>query len=176
MKQSRFHKQFFTLPNILSYLRFSLIPVFLWIYCGKGNYTLAAWLMAISAATDVIDGWIARQFHLVTDWGKIIDPFADKLTQIAIAFCLAWRYPTVWFLLGFLVAKEFYMGLIGLIFIKKTATVLFFLISLIMLVAPSLPLWSIQLMVGLECAVLLVSMILYSLRYQRLYRSLPRKS
>jgi cardiolipin synthase len=188
LKQSRFHKQFFTLPNILSYLRFALIPVFLWIYCGKGNYTLAAWLMAISAATDVIDGWIARQFHLVTDWGKIIDPFADKLTQIAIAFCLAWRYPTVWFLLGFLVAKEFYMGLIGLIFIKKTdtvegsewhgkfATVLFFLISLIMLVAPSLPLWSIQLMVGLECAVLLVSMILYSLRYQRLYHSLPRKS
>ncbi len=184
MKETRFHKQFFTLPNILSYFRFALIPVILWLYCGKADYTAAAWVMAVSAATDVIDGWIARHFNLVTDWGKIVDPFADKLTQIAIAFCLAWRYPPVWFLLAFLVAKEFYMGLIGLIFIKKTdtvegsvwygkaTTVLFFFIALVMLVAPTLPQGAILAMVALECGMLLLSLVLYTLRYIRLYREL----
>lgn len=187
MQNTRFHKQFFTLPNILTYFRFALIPVILWLYCSKTDYTAAAWMMAVSAATDVIDGWIARHFNLVTDWGKIIDPFADKLTQIAIAFCLAWRYPLVWFLLAFLVVKEFYMGLIGLIFIKKTdtvegsvwygkaTTVLFFFIALVMIVAPTLPQWAILSMVIAESAMLLLSQILYTLRYIRLYRALRQE-
>ncbi len=187
MKQGRFHKQYFTLPNILTYFRFALIPVILWLYCFKANYAAAAWVMAVSAATDVIDGWIARHFNLVTDWGKIIDPFADKFTQIAIAFCLAWRYPLVWLLLGFLLVKEFYMGLIGLIFIKKTdtvegsvwygkfTTVLFFFIALVMIVAPELPHWAILAMVLAECGMLLLSQILYTLRYIRLYRELRQE-
>ena len=88
MKQTRFHGQFFTIPNILSYFRFLLIPVFLWLYCFKHSYIAAALVMAISGATDVVDGWIARHFHLVTDWGKIIDPFADKLPGLAISLGL----------------------------------------------------------------------------------------
>ena len=187
MKKTRFHQQFFTLPNILSYFRFALIPVILWLYCFRADYTAAAWVMAVSAATDVIDGWIARHFNLVTDWGKIIDPFADKLTQIAIAFCLAWRYPPVWILLAFLVVKEFYMGLIGLIFIKKTdtvegaewhgkaATVAFFLVALVMILAPSLNEGVILAMVLGECGLLLLSQILYTLRYVRLYRKMQQE-
>ena len=184
MKQSRFHHQYFSLPNLLSYFRVALIPAILWVYCGLRNYSLAAWTMALSAATDVIDGWIARRFDMITDWDKIIDPFADKLTQLAIAFCLAWRYPPLWLLLGFLAAKECYMGLIGLVFIKKTdlvegsewygklATVLFFCIALVLLLAQSLPKWSIWLMVGLECSALTLSLVLYTRRYLRLYQQL----
>lgn len=182
MKQTRFHGQFFTIPNILSYFRFLLIPVFLGLYCLKQNYTAAAWVMAISAATDIVDGWIARHFHLITDWGKIIDPFADKLNQIAIAFCLAWRYPAVWVLLGVLMGKEFYMGLIGLIFIKKTdhvegsvwygkaATVGFFLLALALLVLPSVSVPLVWALVLAECGLLLLSMVLYTLRYLRLFK------
>lgn len=182
MKKTRFHHQFFTIPNILSYCRFLLIPVFLWLYCAEKAYATATWIMAISAATDVVDGWIARHFNMVTDWGKIIDPFADKLTQIAIAFCLAWRYPAVWLLLAFLIAKEFYMGLIGLIFIKKTdtvegsvwhgkaATVAFFFIALLLLVLQELPMPLVLALVIAECLLLLLSMVLYTLRYIRLYK------
>ena len=182
MKKTRFHNQFFTIPNILSYCRFLLIPVFLWLYCAEKAYIPATWIMAISAATDVVDGWIARHFNMVTDWGKIIDPFADKLTQIAIAFCLAWRYPVVWLLLAFLIAKEFYMGLIGLIFIKKTdmvegsvwhgkaATVAFFFIALLLLVLQELPIPLVFALVIAECLLLLLSMVLYTLRYIRLYK------
>ena len=182
MKQTRFHGQFFTIPNILSYFRFLLIPVFLWLYCFEHSYIAAALVMAISGATDVVDGWIARHFHLVTDWGKIIDPFADKLTQIAIAFCPAWRYPLVWVLMGLLICKEFYMGLIGLIFIKKTthvegavwygkaATVAFFFVALILLVLPDLPAAAVIALVLAECGMLLLSMVLYTLRYLRLFK------
>ena len=187
MKQTRFHNQFFTIPNILSYCRFLLIPVFLWLYCVKQSYIAAALVMAISGATDVVDGWIARHFNLVTDWGKIIDPFADKLTQIAIAFCLAWRYPAVWILLGILIGKEFYMGLIGLIFIKKTdhvegsvwygkaTTVAFFFVSLILLGLPNLPIGAVVALVLAECGLLILSMILYTLRYLRLFKQYQKQ-
>lgn len=182
MKQTRFHNQFFTIPNILSYFRFLLIPVFLWLYCKEHSYGAAALVMAVSGATDVVDGWIARHFNLVTDWGKIIDPFADKLTQIAIACCLAWRYPAVWILLALLVGKEFYMGLIGLIFIKKTdhvegsvwygkaATVAFFFVSLVLLCFPNLPIGAVLSLVLAECGLLIASMVLYTLRYLKLFK------
>ena len=181
MKQTRFHGQFCTIPNLLSYLRLALIPAIVWLYCGAHAYTAAAWMMAISAATDVVDGWIARHFNLVTDWGKIIDPIADKLTQIAICFCLAWRYMPVRFMLILLVAKEVYMGIIGLIFIRKTdtvegavwygkmTTVLFFLVAVVLVLFPALPTPAVIVLVCIECASILLSMALYTRRYLTLY-------
>ncbi len=182
MKQTRFHNQFFTIPNLLSYLRLALIPLFLWLYCYEKAYTAAAIIMILSALTDVIDGWIARHFNMVTDWGKIIDPIADKLTQIVIAGCLAWRLPPVRFMLALLLLKEIYMGIIGLIFIHKTdtvegsvwygklTTVLFFLISMLLLSLPQLPNLVVILLVSLESAFFVLSMLLYTRRYLRLYR------
>ena len=86
MKETRFHGQFFSIPNILSYVRLGMIPAIVWVYCGRKDYILASILMVISGITDIVDGWIARHYNLITDWGKIIDPIADKLTQIAVAF------------------------------------------------------------------------------------------
>ena len=181
MKQTRFHGQFFTLPNLLSYLRLALIPFIVWLYCGKKCYTAAAWMMAFSAATDVVDGWIARRYHLVTDWGKIVDPIADKLTQIAICFCLAWRFTAVRFMLILLIVKEIYMGIIGLVFIHKTdsvegavwwgklTTVLFFAVALLLVLFPAMPLWLEITLVSLESAAILLSMLLYTTRYMKLY-------
>lgn len=186
MKKTRFSGQFFTIPNILSYIRFLMIPFIIWLYCFEEKYEAAAWLMAASAATDVIDGWIARHFNLVTDWGKIVDPFADKLSQIAIAFCLAFRFPYVWILVGLLAVKEFYMGLIGLIFIRKTdlvigaywfgklSTVCYFFVALALIIVPlftnEIPDSLVLILVGIACAALLLSVTLYTYRYIHLYR------
>ena len=179
---SRFKGQYWTVPNILSYLRLGLIPLILWLYCGIKNYPAAAWAMLLSALTDIADGFIARKFKMGTDWGKIIDPIADKLTQIAVAFCLAWRYPAMWFMLILLVAKEIYMGIIGLIFIKKTdqvegsvwygkaTTVLFFIVTLLLLLFPKIPQNLALALIASESAAIILSMILYSLRYLRLYK------
>jgi cardiolipin synthase len=184
MKKSRFSGQYFSIPNLLSYFRFLLIPPIVWLYCFKKEYNLAALVMALSAATDVVDGWIARKFNMITDWGKIIDPFADKLSQIAVAVCLAFRFRPVWFLVGLLAVKEFYMGLIGLIFIRKTdmvvgaawfgklSTVCYFFVALILIIAPLFTTLSdsfVLAMVLVACSALLLSVTLYTLRYIRLY-------
>ncbi len=181
MKQTRFHGQFLTVPNLLSYLRLLLIPPIVWLYCVEESYTAAAWIMAISAATDVVDGWIARHYNLVTDWGKIIDPIADKLTQIAICVCLAWRFMAVRFMLVLLIAKEIYMGIIGLVFIHKTdsvegavwygkmTSVLFFLVALLLILFPGMPEALVISLVSIESASIVLSMLLYTTRYLRLY-------
>jgi len=67
-----------TVPNLLSFLRLALIPVFLWlIVSGRGGWAIA--LLAFSGLTDYLDGYIARKYNQVTRLGKLIDPAADRL-------------------------------------------------------------------------------------------------
>lgn len=53
---------------------------------------MAVAVLALSGITDILDGFIARRFGMVSDVGKILDPVADKLTQGAVILCLAFRY------------------------------------------------------------------------------------
>ena len=110
----------FTLPNFLSFFRILLIPVVIALHC-KGQYWWAFGLLLLSGATDVVDGWIARTFHLVSDFGKAIDPVADKLTQIALLLCLMpMKY---WWMVGILVTKECSIGILTLIALRRTHSV-----------------------------------------------------
>lgn len=75
-------------PNTLTISRFILIPFILTsLICN--NYFLTFILLTISGLTDVLDGYIARKFNLITNFGKLIDPLADKATQITILATLA---------------------------------------------------------------------------------------
>ncbi len=111
---------FFTIPNILSIIRILMIPLLVWAYLVKQDYVLAFSLFAVSALTDVVDGFIARRFNMITDIGKILDPIADKLTQAAVIFCLCITIKSVemWILLGVLVVKEISMFVMGLVSLK----------------------------------------------------------
>ncbi|MBQ3165860.1 MAG: CDP-alcohol phosphatidyltransferase family protein, partial [Clostridia bacterium] len=68
-------KQIFTIPNILSFIRIGLIP-FIVIAYVEGNLLLSAILLASSALTDIVDGFIARRFNQVSPLGKALDPIA----------------------------------------------------------------------------------------------------
>ena len=71
------------IPNILTLSRFVLIPfIIVSLVCNK--YLIAFILLTISGLTDVLDGFIARKFNFITDFGKLIDPLADKATQLSI--------------------------------------------------------------------------------------------
>ena len=70
-------------PNILTIIRFILIP-FIVYYITKEQYILSFIFLTISGLTDILDGFIARKFNFITNFGKLVDPLADKLTQIAI--------------------------------------------------------------------------------------------
>ncbi len=114
------NKQIFTIPNLLSAFRILLVPVIVWLYCGKQDYPLAAWTLVLSGVTDVADGFIARHFHMISELGKVLDPIADKLTQTAALACLLTRFQAMWWLLGLLVAKETFMTFMGLLVIRRT--------------------------------------------------------
>ena len=76
-----------TVPNLLSVIRIALIPVFAVLFLGD-NQIAALIVLAVSGLTDLFDGKIARRFNQVSALGKILDPVADKLTQITIAIIL----------------------------------------------------------------------------------------
>jgi CDP-diacylglycerol--glycerol-3-phosphate 3-phosphatidyltransferase len=73
------------LPNKITIVRILLIPVFVACFYLQGEYarTLAALVFLVASMTDFIDGWIARKYNLVTNFGKLIDPIADKLLTFA---------------------------------------------------------------------------------------------
>jgi cardiolipin synthase len=118
--QKDYSKKILTIPNILTIFRILLIPVFLWINLGLENPPLSAVILAVSFFTDFLDGFIARKYNMVSDFGKAMDPVADKLNQAAILFALCYKY---WFFLiplGIMVVKEIYLGILMLLVIKRS--------------------------------------------------------
>ena len=116
-------KQLFTIPNLLSLLRLCMIPLIIWLYCIQKNYALTAVVLVLSGLTDMVDGYIARRFNMVTDLGKALDPVADKLTQASVMFCLLSRFRMMLVPLLLLIFKEVCNGVISLVVIKKTGKV-----------------------------------------------------
>lgn len=118
-------KDWLSIPNILSLVRLALIPVFAWVYLtasGNDDFYFAAIIVVISGITDFLDGAIARKFNMITELGKFLDPLADKLTQGTLFLCLAIRHPLMWLLLGLWAVKDGFMGIMGLVLLKKKNT------------------------------------------------------
>lgn len=113
----------FTLPNLLSCLRLLLIPAIVRAYLHQSNALLTAALVVLSGLTDLADGFIARRYHMTSDLGKILDPVADKLTQVAVLACLTARHPLMLIPLVLLVVKEIAAGIMGLMVIHRTGEV-----------------------------------------------------
>lgn len=96
------------IPNALTILRFILIP-FIIFYIVKDKYIEAFIFLTISGLTDVLDGIIARKFNFITNFGKLIDPLADKTTQISILVALALKDIIPMWILVIVFIKEFVM-------------------------------------------------------------------
>ena len=114
-----------SLPNILSLLRICLVPVFpLVYYSGMQNaHIWAALVYTLAAATDVLDGYLARRYDMITRLGRLLDPLADKLMGAVVIICLALTFPSLWWAAALFFAKEAAMGLGALIQYKKIADV-----------------------------------------------------
>lgn len=120
---SKYEKKIVTIPNILSLFRICLIPVIVWLYSVKHNYIWAGYILILSGITDMIDGYIARHFHMVSNLGKILDPIADKLTQGVMLMCLILRFPLMIAPFVLLIAKEIFMSVSGILVIQRTGKV-----------------------------------------------------
>ncbi len=95
-------------PNALTVIRFLLIPIIV-IACVQGQYILAIAVLSISGLTDILDGTIARKYNYITDFGKLMDPLADKATQISLLTTLFIKGAIPIWILAVVVLKEFCM-------------------------------------------------------------------
>lgn len=114
MKESHLDKVL-TIPNALSALRVAGVPVFLWLTLQPyfGNANLDKWaiaLLAISGATDYLDGKLARRWNQVTRLGQILDPAADRLYTLSTLLALLLRGIIPWWFLVILLARDVFMA------------------------------------------------------------------
>lgn len=162
-----------TLPNLLSVFRICLIPLCVWLYCFKQDNILATLVLLLSGLTDVVDGFIARRFHMVSNVGKILDPIADKLTQGVMLICLVVRYRLILLPLCLMVVKEILTSIGGLLAIRKSkavycakwhgklATVLLYLTLFVHILWSSVPSPVSTVLILLCSAAILLSLVLY---------------
>jgi cardiolipin synthase len=102
--------RYLTAPNVFTLVRLCCIPIFVWLLFGKDDTVGAAWLLGGLGATDWIDGWLARRFNQVSEFGKIFDPTADRLLFIvAITSIIAYGIDPTW-VLWTVVAREVVVG------------------------------------------------------------------
>ncbi|MBR7142257.1 MAG: CDP-alcohol phosphatidyltransferase family protein [Clostridia bacterium] len=97
----------FNLPNILTIFRLLLVPALPPVYFAveNGRY-VALGIFLLAGFTDVLDGYIARKRNIITDFGKLADPLADKLIQITLIICLCVDgFVPLWLTLCFLVKE-----------------------------------------------------------------------
>lgn len=93
MNIKRFLENWNTIPNFISFFRILLIPVF-GVLFYKGYLGWALITIIVSGLTDFVDGKIARKFNMISELGKMLDPLADKLTQITLAILLFIKFNT----------------------------------------------------------------------------------
>ncbi|MDD3218286.1 MAG: CDP-alcohol phosphatidyltransferase family protein [Lachnospiraceae bacterium] len=168
-------KDYFNIPNIMGYFRILMIPVFIVFYLradSQAEYYMALGALCLSLITDFLDGRIARKYNMVTSFGKVLDPIADKLTQLAIAAVLVFRYPfMLWFLVAF-VLYQIYMGIMGLYLLKRnilygakwygkvtTATIDLGCVAILLL--RNMPVHAAQIINGVMIAVTLFALVKY---------------
>ena len=181
------HKnQICTIPNLLSAVRLLLIPMILWLYIGLENHRWTIAVIILSGLTDVVDGFIARKYHMISDFGKILDPVADKLTQGALILCLAARYDWMkWLIILFLI-KECAMLIMGYLAIRKEDnvnssrwhgklnTVVLYGTMCVLIMFPEMPLPLANGLIATCALTIATSFVLYTRFYIRLFRNIKQ--
>ncbi len=77
-------RDLFTYANAFTFARMLCIPLFLWLLFSRENRAAAAWLLGGLGATDWVDGWLARRFEQVSEFGALFDPTVDRLMFLVV--------------------------------------------------------------------------------------------
>jgi cardiolipin synthase len=175
---SPYENRIITIPNILSIFRILLLPLFVYLYLHAETtweFLRAAIVLAVSALTDLADGKIARRFNMISKLGKVLDPIADKLTHITIAFCLCWQIPQMIYVFVLLLVKELsmmFMALYGTFrknkkiwdsaqWYGKVCTTIVFVIFIVLALFPQIPTPVINTLLFICSFSLLGSLVMY---------------
>jgi CDP-diacylglycerol--glycerol-3-phosphate 3-phosphatidyltransferase len=118
--------QVLTVPNGITLLRFLALPVLGWYLCaGESGRIVSLGLFVVLAALDMVDGYVARHFNQISEFGKLFDPFVDKLFHFMTAalLCLTLRLP-IWIPL-FILVKEALMIVGGIFLLRRYKLVVY---------------------------------------------------
>ena len=171
-------KELFTIPNLLSLFRLVLIPVYMTMYL-QGRHLLAGIILALSCLTDFFDGWVARRFHMTTSLGKLLDPAADKATQLTLILCLSVRYEAmVPVLILFLIKEACQLAALFFCLCRrvmpvrtlmagKICTAILFASLVILVLFPGIPVRIVRGLAAVDLAALGLSFICYGLNLIR---------
>ena len=178
-----------TVPNALSIFRLILLPVFATLYLmSDENPALLYWsfgVLVLSGLTDLFDGLIARRCNQISDLGKILDPVADKITQVVVVICLAIRFRSLIPLVVICFLKELGQAVGGLFLLNKGAkihgakwygkvsTFVFYGVMALIVLLPDMPGWVRVALVGLVCLLMLFSFFNYMRVFLRIKKTMP---
>ena len=177
-------EDFLLLPNILTYIRIILVPVFILFYTNSVSWSghiAATVIIVLSGITDVADGFIARHWNMMSDLGRILDPIADKAMQFAMLFCVCVRYRWVLLLVIIYAVKEiisvfasaylFTRGkhISGAMWCGKLCTVILFIVMLVLVAVPLVPARVVNTLIGFSAAFMLLAFFIYMREYFTLW-------
>ncbi|WP_427133035.1 CDP-alcohol phosphatidyltransferase family protein [Pseudarthrobacter sp. S9] len=109
----------FTIPNLLTVVRFLGVPLFIWLVLGRHEYGYGALVLAIMGSTDWVDGYIARRFNQMSNLGRIMDPIADRLALIAVAVTLVIAGVVEWWYLTALLVPDAILLSVSLFYFRS---------------------------------------------------------
>lgn len=175
------------LPNLLTIIRLFLVPVFILVYTGQDVAAArisAALIFLAASVTDVLDGYFARKYNQITDFGKLADPVADKLMQLSAVGCLALNKRISMWILTLFIFKEIIMILGGINLLKdkyvvqskrsgKVATVILFACVMIVLATDEHTLPKHYATIIMSCSI--VATIFAFLDYAKMYLKIKDK-
>ncbi|MDR1160344.1 MAG: CDP-alcohol phosphatidyltransferase family protein [Syntrophomonadaceae bacterium] len=171
------------IPNILSYFRILLIPFFIWEMLQNNGWA-AALVLAVSGLTDMLDGFLARRYNWISEWGKVLDPLADKLTQVAVCIVMFAKMREYWFFFAVLLLKEILMLIIGAYLVKhkikiegakwfgKILTILFYFTMVLIVFITGMPSWAVITLLSLTTFFALIATMLYIPEFKKYNREI----
>ena len=172
-------EQVLTVPNAMSAFRILLIPFIIWTYACDRHY-LAFALVLVSALSDMLDGLVARKLNMISDFGKFIDPVADKLTQASLVICLMTQHRHIYILFIILAVKELAtLGLGALVFKRhdsvnsakwygKLCTVVFEGTMMLLMILPNASEELVHVFMFVCACVMIFAFVMYALFYLRM--------
>ena len=107
-KSSLLNGEVVNIPNLLSFLRIALVPVFLWFLLSE-MFLSAIFVLMVAGVTDFLDGYLARKLNQMTKLGKVLDPVADRLYIFSTLLALSVTGNIPWWLAALVILRDLLM-------------------------------------------------------------------
>ena len=105
----------FTVPNAVTIIRLACVPLFVWLLFAEDDRFVAALLLGALGATDWVDGWLARRLDQVSEFGKILDPTADRILMVTAIIAMWIDGSVPWWFAAVTLVREVLVSLAALI-------------------------------------------------------------